>query len=128
MPTNAKEANSKPTEISNTTTLFSRLLNDHFNIPEIQWVSPVRPPSKPCRIPPKNDFLLIWDSFPIREYNHGTIVNDTKNDSNVDTITVTQNWRRISDTKPDDMAIGKNTTTITNVIAETVKPISFAPS
>src|SRR5690606_19162408 len=64
----------------------------------------------------------------IREYNQGTMVNDTKKDSNVDTITVTQNWRKMSETNPDDIAIGKNTTTITSVIAETVKPISFAPS
>src|SRR5690606_32420859 len=128
IPTKAKEANNKPTEISKTKTLFKRRFKDHFNIPEIQFVKPLSPLSKPCRIPPKNDRLLICDNFPIREYNQGTMVNDTKKDSNVDTITVTQNWRKMSETNPDDIAIGKNTTTITSVIAETVKPISFAPS
>src|SRR5690606_11031856 len=126
--TKAKEANSKPTEISNTKTMFRRRFKDHFKIPEIQFVKPDNPLSKPCRIPPKNDRWLICDNLPIREYNQGTMVKDTKKDSNVDTITVTQNCRKISETNPDDIAIGRNTTTITSVIAETVKPISFAPS
>src|SRR5690606_40774921 len=88
-------------EISSTITLFNRRFNDHFNIPEIQFVNAVKPFSKPCSIPPKNDFLLICDSLPKREYSHGTIVNDTRNESNVETMTVTQNWRKISETKPD---------------------------
>src|SRR5690606_29777237 len=120
--------NNRPMETSNTITLFKRRRKDHFKIPEIQLVNFDSPLSKPCRMPPKNDFLLICDSLPMREYSQGTIVKDTKNDNKVATMTVTQNWRRISDTSPDDIAIGRNTTTITKVIAETVKPISFAPS
>src|SRR5690606_26039907 len=127
-PTSMKEANNSTSDTAKVITLFTRLRNDHLSMPDIQLVSPVNPASKPYNILPKKVCLLIWDSLPIREYNHGTTVKETKKDNRVDTITVTQNWRRISETKPDDIAIGKNTTTITKVIADTVKPISFAPS
>src|SRR5690606_20202307 len=84
--------------------------------------------SKRCSIPPKNELLSTCESLPKREYSQGTIVNDTRNESNVETSPGTQNWRKISETKPEDIAIGKNTTTITHVIADTVNPISLAPS
>ncbi|MNY27789.1 hypothetical protein D3C86_1617210 [compost metagenome] len=110
------------------TTLFHLFFNAHSKIPEIHCVNFCSPASNFSKIRPKKVALLICDNFPKREYNQGTTVKDTNNDIKVANMTVTQNWRRISDTKPDDSAIGKNTTTITNVIAVTVKPISAAPS
>ena len=56
------------------------------------------------------------------------MVNEANNENNVAITTVTQNCAKISATKPELIAIGKNTTTITIVIAVTVNPISEAPS
>ena len=67
-------------------------------------------------------------SLPYLENNHGTTVNDINKDNSVAIITVTQNCLIISETKPVLKAIGRNTTTITSVIAVTVNPISEAPS
>ena len=53
---------------------------------------------------------------------------DTNRDNSVEMTTTTENCLIISDTRPELRAIGKNTTTITIVIAVTVKPISDAPS
>src|SRR5690606_8474117 len=122
------DARNKITVINKVTILFFLLFNDQTKIPEIAPVSLDNPASKPYSIRPKKECLLICDNFPKREYNHGTNVNDTNRDNNVATTTVTQNWRKISDTNPDDIAIGRNTTIITRVIAVTVNPISFAPS
>ncbi|MNR60176.1 hypothetical protein D3C85_1816020 [compost metagenome] len=67
--------------------------------------------------------MLKCSNLPKREYNQGTTVNDTNKDNKVEMITVTQNCARILATKPVDIAIGRNTTTITKVIAVTVNPI-----
>src|SRR5690606_34659612 len=125
----------KATEPKNNTTETNRVnillpldFNDHLKISEILCVNASKPASNPCTILPKIEVSLKYSNLPKREYNHGTTVNDTNNDNNVDIITVTQNCARILATKPVDIAIGKNTTTITNVIAVTVNPISDAPS
>ncbi|MCY1228164.1 hypothetical protein D9M72_404620 [compost metagenome] len=76
-----------------------------------------------------NRFLFVTcSSFPYREESQGTIVNDDSKESNVAIITVTQNRVIIFATNPVLIAIGKNTTTITKVIAVTVNPISAVPS
>ena len=81
------------------------------------------------RIKRPNAFLpSICSNLPYRENNNGTIVNEANNESSVAIITTTQNWRKILDTKPELMAIGKNTTTITKVMETTVKPISLVAS
>ena len=56
------------------------------------------------------------------------MVKEANNDNNVAITTVTQNCAKILAARPVLIAIGKNTTTITKVIATTVKPISAAPS
>ena len=56
------------------------------------------------------------------------IVNEANKENNVEIITVTQNCVMMFDTKPELIAIGKNTTTITKVIEVTVAPISAVPS
>src|SRR5690606_36856739 len=128
-PTNKPmEAKNKTTVTAIATNLCFQFFNDHSKIPEIPLVSLVNPASKPYNILPKSECLLICDNLPKREYNQGTNVNDTSKDNNVATTTVMQNCLKISETNPEDIAIGKNTTTITKVIAVTVNPISFAPS
>ena len=84
--------------------------------------------SKPKIIFPKKEFSSICSSFPTLENNQGTMVKDTNRESIVEIITVTQNCTKISATSPVAIAIGRNTTTITKVIAVTVNPISDAPS
>ena len=56
------------------------------------------------------------------------MVKEDNKEINVAITTVTQNCAKILDTKPVLIAIGKNTTTITKVIAVTVNQISEAPS
>ena len=76
----------------------------------------------------ENIFPVRCVSLPNLEDNQGTIVKEANNDSNVAITTVTQNWEMILDTKPVLIAIGKNTTTITNVMEVTVIPISAVAS
>ena len=73
-------------------------------------------------------FPVKCTSFPNLDDNQGIIVKEANNDNIVAITTVTQNCAKILDTNPELIAIGKNTTTITNVIAVTVNPISEAPS
>jgi hypothetical protein len=70
----------------------------------------------------------MCSNFPYREDNHGIIVNEATKDNNVEIITVTQNCVIMLETNPVLIAIGKNTTTITQVIDTTVPPISAVPS
>ena len=70
----------------------------------------------------------MCSNFPYLDDNQGIIVNEATNDNKVEIITVTQNCVIILDTNPVLIAIGKNTTTITNVIDTTVPPISAVPS
>src|SRR5690606_25457841 len=67
-------------------------------------------------------------SFPKREVSKGTMVNETSKLSMVEIITTTQNSRKMSETNPVLTAIGRNTTTITEVMDTTVKPISLVAS
>ena len=71
---------------------------------------------------------VIFPSFPNREESQGTMVKEESKENKVARITVTQNWEIKSETNPVLIAIGRNTTTITRVIAETVNPISIIPS
>src|SRR5690606_28388781 len=128
IPTKAMEPKNRTTAINKVRNLCNRVANDHFRIPDTQCVNLLNPLSKPNIIRPKKEEELMCSNFPKREYNQGTTVKETNNESKVDMMTVTQNCARILATKPVDIAMGKNTTTITNVIALTVKPISFAPS
>src|SRR5690606_15201858 len=63
-----------------------------------------------------------------RDDNQGTKVNDAKYENAVAIITVTANCLMMLDTKSLLKVIGKNTTIITSVMANTVNPISLAPS
>src|SRR5690606_3786305 len=128
IPTKLHEPTNNRTERPKVANLVALLFKHHSRIPVIQCVNLVSPASKPTIMRPKKDFALICSNLPKREYNQGTTVKETNNDSKVEIITVTQNCARIFATRPVDIAIGKNTTTITNVIADTVNPISFAPS
>ncbi|MNE66934.1 hypothetical protein D3C80_1625140 [compost metagenome] len=56
------------------------------------------------------------------------IVNEVNKLNKVAIITTTQNSRKILETSSLVNEIGKNTTTITNVMEITVNPISLAPS
>src|SRR5690606_35892837 len=58
----------------------------------------------------------------------GIMVKEAKNENPVAIMTVTQNCLIMFDTRSFPIEIGKNTTTITKVIAMTVNPISAAPS
>ena len=76
-----------------------------------------------------NGFLPVrCTTFPYLEDNQGMMVKEVNKENKVAITTVTQNCAKISDTKPELIAIGKNTTTITKVMAVTVNPISEAPS
>src|SRR5688572_29632620 len=93
-----------------------------------QSVKLCKPFSNPIIILPKKVLLVIFSSFPKREDNQGTIVNEESNDNRVAIDTVTQNCLMISAARPVLKAMGTNTTTITSVIDVTVKPISFVAS
>src|SRR5688572_29170486 len=93
-----------------------------------QLVKLCKPFSKPIMILPKKVLLDIFSSLPKRDDNQGTIVKDESNDNKVAIDTVTQNCLMISAARPVLNAIGTNTTTITNVIEVTVKPISLVAS
>src|SRR5690606_389887 len=108
--------------------VFSLWFRDHSRMAVTSAVNQVSPASNLWMIFPKKDFSLMSSSFPYLENNQGTTVKDISNENRVAMITVTQNWAMISDTSPLLMAIGRNTTTITRVMAVTVKPISLAPS
>src|SRR5690606_29409472 len=90
-PTNPIEAENNTNVSNKVIILFLRFFSDHFKISEIPLVSLDNPASKPNNIFPKKECLLMCDNFPKREYNQGTTVNETNNDNNVETITVTQN-------------------------------------
>src|SRR5690606_31866057 len=101
---------------------------DHFKIPEIQCVNRSNIPSNP-NMNFSNIFLpVMCSNFPNREESQGTMVKDAKSENPVAIITVTANCLMILETKSLLKEIGKNTTMITNVIANTVNPISEAPS
>ena len=102
--------------------------NAHFSKLPMLWVKLFSIFSKPKIIFPKKEFSSICSSFPTLENSQGTMVKDTNRESIVEIITVTQNCTKISATSPVAIAIGRNTTTITKVIAVTVNPISDAPS
>src|SRR5690606_27942480 len=102
--------------------------NDHSNIPVTQWVNLSRFCSNDKITLPKKVLEVTCSNFPYREYSHGTMVNDVNSDNNVAITTVIQNCVIILETKPVLMAIGRNTTIITKVMAVTVNPISEAPS
>src|SRR5690606_22468023 len=102
--------------------------SDHFKILVIRSVNLSRYFSNP-RITRPNQFLLVkCSSFPKRDDKYGTMVNEDKSENNVAIITVTQNCVIILLTRPVLTAMGRNTTTITRVIAVTVNPISLVPS
>ena len=56
------------------------------------------------------------------------MVKEESKENKVARMTVTQNCAIKSETNPVLIAMGRNTTTITRVIAETVNPISIIPS
>src|SRR5690606_694118 len=111
-----------------TTNVMSLWLSDHFNKPVTHLVNRCNWFSNQRINRPKICLSDTRSNLPKREVSNGTIVNEATKLSSVAITTTTQNSRKISDTIPVLMAMGKNTTTMTNVMDTTVNPISFAPS
>ncbi len=119
----------KTTNVTATVNILLKVvLRDHSNKPVIQCVKLSNCFSNQ-RMNFSKAFLPVrCCNFPNLDDNQGIMVKEANNDNNVAITTVTQNCAKILATRPVLIAIGKNTTTITKVIATTVKPISAAPS